>query len=102
MLYKSFDSGALWQIKENAFTTDDGEGVQTIDHAGYIDFQVTSGDKMRLTWPAGKGRFVVESSDSIGDMEWLAVDIRPVQVSQVMVVDLPIGENGMRFFRVRN
>ena len=57
---------------------------------------------MRLTWPAGKGRFVVESSDSIGNAEWMAVEIRPVQVSQMMVVDLRIGETGMRFFRVRN
>ena len=91
-----------WQIKEHAFTTGGGEGEQTIDHAGHIDFQVIPGDKMRLTWPAGKGRFVVESSDSIGNAEWLAVEIRPLQVSQVMVVDLPIGETGMRFFRVRN
>ena len=87
---------------ERIHTTGGEEGVQTIDHAGYIDFQVILGGKMRLTWPAGKGRFVEESSDSIGDAKWLAVDIRPVQVSQVMVVDLPIGENGMRFFRVRN
>ena len=76
--------------------------MQTIDHAGYIDFQVILGGKMRLTWPAGKGRFVVESSDSIGNAEWMAVEIRPVQVSQVMVVDLSIAEAGMRFFRVRN
>ena len=91
-----------WQIKEHAFTTGGGEGEQTIDHAGHIDFQVIPGDKMRLTWPAGKGRFVVESSDSIGNAEWLPVEICPVQVSQMMVVDLPIGETGMRFFRVRN
>jgi len=91
-----------WQIKEHAFTTGGGEGEQTIDHAGHIDFQVIPGDKMRLTWPAGKGRFVVESSDSIGNAEWMAVEIRPVQVSQVMVVDLSIAEAGMRFFRVRN
>ena len=32
----------------------------------------------------------------------VAVDIRPVQISQVMVADPPIGETGMRFFRVRN
>ena len=29
-------------------------------------------------------------------------DIRLVQISKVMVADLPIGETGMRFFRVRN
>ncbi|MBC8243617.1 MAG: fibronectin type III domain-containing protein [Verrucomicrobia bacterium] len=91
-----------WQIKEHAFTTGGGEGEQTIDHAGQIDFQVIAGDKMRLIWPAGKGRFVVESSDSIGSAEWLTVDIRPVQVSQMMVADLPIAGAGMRFFRVRN
>ena len=91
-----------WQIKEHAFTTGGGEGEQTIDHAGQIDFQVIAGGQMRLTWPAGKGRFVVESSGSIGNAEWLAVDIRPVQVSQMMVVDLPIAASGMQFFRVRN
>ncbi|MBT5620393.1 MAG: fibronectin type III domain-containing protein, partial [Verrucomicrobia bacterium] len=91
-----------WQIKENAFTTGGGEGEQTIDNAGHVDFQVIPGSKMRLTWPAGKGRFVVESADSIGDSVWTAIDIRPVQVSQMMLVDLPIGETGMRFFRVRN
>lgn len=91
-----------WQIKENTFTTGGGEGEQTIDNAGHVDFQVIPGSKMRLTWPAGKGRFVVESADSIGGSAWTAVDIRPVQVSQMMLVDLPIGESGMRFFRVRN
>ena len=44
----------------------------------------------------------MESSDSIGSAEWLAVDIRPVQVSQMMMADLPIAGAGMRFFRVRN
>ena len=57
---------------------------------------------MRLTWPAGKGGFVVESSDSIGNAEWLAVNIRPIQVSQMMVADLPVATSGMQFFRVRN
>ena len=32
----------------------------------------------------------------------VAVDIRPVQISLVMVADPPIGKTGMRFFRVRN
>ena len=91
-----------WQIKENAFTTGGGEGEQTIDHAGHVDFQVIPGGKMRLTWPAGRGRFVVESTESIAGSSWATVDIRPVQISQVMVADLPIGETGMRFFRVRN
>ena len=57
---------------------------------------------MRLTWPAGKGLFVVESSNAIGGGSWKAVEIRPVQVSQMMVIDLPMGKDGMRFFRVRN
>ena len=91
-----------WQIKEHAFTTGGGEGEQTIDHAGHIDFQLIPGAKLRLTWPAGKGRFVVESTESIAGSSWATVDIRPVQISQVMVADLPIGETGMRFFRVRN
>ena len=91
-----------WQIKEHAFTTGGGEGEQTIDHAGHVDFQVIPGGKMRLTWPAGRGRFVVESTESIAGSSWATVDIRPVQISQVMVADLPIGETGMRFFRVRN
>ena len=91
-----------WQIKENAFTTGGGEGEQTIDHAGHVGFQVIPGGKMRLTWPAGRGRFVVESTESIAGSSWATVDIRPVQISQVMLVDLPIGETGMRFFRVRN
>ena len=91
-----------WQIKENAFATGGGEGEQTIDHAGHVDFQVIPGGKMRLTWPAGRGRFVVESTESIAGSSWATVDIRPVQISQVMVADLPIGETGMRFFRVRN
>lgn len=91
-----------WQIKEHAFTTGGGEGEQTIDHAGHVDFQVIPGGKMRLTWPAGRGRFVVESTESIVGSSWATVDIRPVQISQVMVADLPIGETGMRFFRVRN
>ena len=91
-----------WQIKEHAFTTGGGEGEQTIDHAGHVGFQVIPGGKMRLTWPAGRGRFVVESTESIAGSSWATVDIRPVQISQVMVADLPIGETGMRFFRVRN
>ena len=91
-----------WQIKENAFTTGGGEGEQTIDNAGHIGFQVIPGSKMRLTWPAGKGRFVVESTENLAISTWATVDIRPVQVSQMMVIDLPIGEHGMRFFRVRN
>ena len=91
-----------WQIKEHAFTTGGGEGEQTIDHAGHVDFQVIPGGIMRLTWPAGRGRFVVESTESIAGSSWATVDIRPVQISQVMVADLPIGETGMRFFRVRN
>ncbi len=91
-----------WQIKEHAFTTGGGEGEQTIDHAGHVSFQVIPGGKMRLTWPAGRGRFVVESTESIAGSSWATVDIRPVQVSQMMLVDLPIGETGMRFFRVRN
>ena len=91
-----------WQIKEHAFTTGGGEGEQTIDHAGHVDFQVIPGGKMRLTWPAGRGRFVVESTESIAGSSWATVDIRPVQISQVMVADLPIRETGMRFFRVRN
>ena len=57
---------------------------------------------MRLTWPAGRGRFVVESSDQIGGGAWKAVEIRPIQVSQMMMVDLPLGREGMRFFRIRN
>jgi len=32
------------------------------------------------------------------ETKWLAVDIRPVQFSPVMVVDLLIWEAGMRFF----
>ncbi len=91
-----------WEIKENAFTTGGGEGEQTIDHAGKIDFQVIAGNQMRLTWPAGRGRFVVESSDQIGGGAWKAVEIRPIQVSQMMMVDLPLGREGMRFFRIRN
>ncbi|MEO1863018.1 MAG: fibronectin type III domain-containing protein, partial [Verrucomicrobiia bacterium] len=91
-----------WQIKEHAFTTGGGEGEQTIDHAGHVSFQVIPGGKMRLTWPAGRGRFVVESTESIAGSSWATVDIRPVQISKVMVADLPIGETGMRFFRVRN
>ena len=91
-----------WQIKEHAFTTGGGEGEQTMDHAGNVGFQVIPGGKMRLTWPAGRGRFVVESTESIAGSSWATVDIRPVQISQVMVADLPIGETGMRFFRVRN
>jgi hypothetical protein len=91
-----------WQIKEHAFTTGGGEGEQTIDHAGHIDFQLIPGAKLRLTWPAGKGRFVVESTGNLAGSTWATVDTRPVQVSQMMVIDLPIGENGMRFFRVRN
>jgi len=91
-----------WAVKENAFTTGGGEGKQTIDHAGRIDFQVIGGDRMRLTWPAGKGRFVVEASDRVGGNSWVTVEIRPVQVSQMMVVDLPLERDGMRFYRVRN
>ena len=91
-----------WAIKENAFTTGGGEKEQTIDHAGRVDFQVIEGNQMRLTWPAGKGRFVVESSNAIGGGSWKAVEIRHVQVSQMMVIDLPMGKDGMRFFRVRN
>jgi len=63
---------------------------------------VITGGKMRFTWPAGKGRFVVESADSIGGSVWTAIDIRPVQVSQMMLVDHPMGETAMRFIRVRN
>ncbi|MDD9866233.1 MAG: hypothetical protein OXS32_07800, partial [Verrucomicrobiales bacterium] len=91
-----------WAIKENAFTTGGGEGEQTIDHAGRIEFQVIEGNQMRLMWPAGKGRFVVESSDRIGGGTWKTVEIRPIQVSQMMVIDLPLGRDGMQFFRVRN
>jgi hypothetical protein len=40
----------------------------------------------------------VDSSESIVNTEWLLVDIRPVQVSQVMVVALPIAGAGIRFF----
>jgi len=80
----------------------DGEGEQTIDHAGRIEFQVIEGNQMRLMWPAGKGRFVVESSDRIGGGTWKTVEIRPIQVSQMMVIDLPLGRDGMQFFRVRN
>ena len=57
---------------------------------------------MRLTWPAGKGRFVVEASNRIGGNSWATVEIRPVQVSQMMVVDLPLERDGMRFYRIRN
>jgi len=49
-----------------------------------------------------RGRFVVESTESIAGSSWATVDIRSVQISKVMVADLPIGETGMRFFRVRN
>ena len=87
---------------ERIHTTGGEEGVQTIDHAGYIDFQVILGGKMRLTWPAGRGRFAVESTESIAGSSWATVDIRLVQISKVMVADLPIRETGMRFFRVRN
>ncbi len=75
-------------------------GVQTIGHAGHVGFRVIPGGKTRLTWATENGRFVFESSDSIGSAAWLAINIRPVQVSQVMVVGFPIGENGMRFFHV--
>jgi len=57
---------------------------------------------MRLTWPPGRGRFAVESTENIAGSSWATVNIRPVQISQVMVADLPIRETGMRFFRVRN
>jgi len=49
-----------------------------------------------------RGRFVVESTESIAGTSWATVDVRPVQITQLMVADLPIGETGMRFFRVRN
>ncbi len=43
-----------WQIKENAFTTGGGEGEQTIDNAGHVDFQVIPGSKIRLLGQQGK------------------------------------------------
>ena len=49
-----------------------------------------------------RGRFVVKPTESIAGSSWATVDIRLVQIYKVMVADLPIGETGMRFFRVRN
>ena len=63
---------------------------------------MVDGNQMRLTWPAGKGCFVVESSNAISGGQWETVGIRPVQDLQMMVIDLPIRKDGMRFFRVRN
>ncbi len=49
MLYKSFDSGALWQIKENAFTTGDGEEVQTIHRASLGRLKIAGSSSSPLT-----------------------------------------------------
>ena len=75
---------------------DQGERIHYGRRGGGAD------DPPRLTWPAENSRFVFEPTDSIGNAAWLAVDIRPVQISQMMVADLLIAEAGMRFFRVRN
>jgi hypothetical protein len=59
-------------------------------------------NRLRVVRRGRRVRFVVESTESIAGSSWATVDIRLVQISKVMVADLPIGESGMRFFRVRN
>jgi hypothetical protein len=59
-------------------------------------------NRLRVVRRGRRVRFVVESTESIAGTSWATVDVRPVQITQLMVADLPIGETGMRFFRVRN
>jgi len=39
-----------------------------------------------------RGRFVVKPTESIASSSWATVDIRLVQISKVMVADLPMGK----------
>ena len=82
------------RASRKTFTTGGGEGEQTIDHAGRIEFQVIE-QSMRLMWPAGRTA-LCRISDRIGGA-WKTVEMAHPSL-KMMVIDLRLGVMGCSFF----